>query len=61
MKTVLSRKLAAKALDMTHDIGEVGPKTYNSRQRVAKWLDIGGRVTSSLRGDVARLLSLSSK
>jgi hypothetical protein len=38
------RDRAAAALDLTHRIGERGPKTFQARERVAAWLDIGGRV-----------------
>ncbi len=59
MKAILSRELAAKSLDLTHAIDDRGPKTYQARQRVAKWLDCGGKVTTALRLDVARLLNLA--
>lgn len=59
MKTTLKRDLAAKALDLTHRIGERGPKTFNARRRVAEWLDMGGAAPRGLRRDVAWLLQVA--
>lgn len=39
MKQTPSKNKAALALDRTHSIGERGPKTYNARQNLARWLD----------------------
>jgi len=55
MASIISRELAAKALDLTY-LYDNGPKTYLTRQRVAQWLDCGGKVTQKLRSDVGWLL-----
>lgn len=39
MKKGLDR--IAKALDLTHAVGERGPRTFNARQRLATHLDTG--------------------
>lgn len=59
MKMIVTRELAAKSLDLTHAIGERGPKTFLARKRVAEWLDIGGKLTSKIRLDVLWLLSIA--
>ncbi len=51
-----SRDEAAAALDLTHAIGERGPRTYNARQRVAAALD-AGRVP--LKKDIEWLLNVA--
>ena len=33
------RDRAARSLDLTHMVGERGPKTFQARNRLAKWLD----------------------
>ncbi len=40
------RTRAATALDLTHPIGERGPRTMAARAAWAKWLDLGGRPPS---------------
>lgn len=35
----VTKQSAATALDRTHKIGERGPKTYNARDKLARWLD----------------------
>lgn len=36
---------AVKALDLTHAVGERGPRTFNARQRVATALDGADKLT----------------
>ena len=33
------RQKAALSLDRTHSVGERGPKTFNARDNLARWLD----------------------
>jgi hypothetical protein len=48
MENILAPKTgserAARALDLTHAIGERGPRTFNARQRVASALDGVGKL-----------------
>jgi hypothetical protein len=54
----MDRTRAAKALDLTHTIGERGPRTYQARKRIAEALDTYGRIR---REDVRWLESLLSR
>lgn len=33
------KQQAATALDRTHKVGERGPKTYNAREKLGRWLN----------------------
>ena len=59
MATVLNR-MAAEALDRTHEIGERGPKTYNARDRLAKYLDGKCIPKSQVKSDITWLFSVST-
>ena len=50
-----TRTNAALALDLTHDVGERGPKTMLARQRLAEWLDTGRGSVSAVKADIAWL------
>jgi hypothetical protein len=52
---------ATLALDLTHAIGERGPKTFLARKRIAIWLDAGGPIPPRVKGDSAWLLTLAKK
>ena len=43
---------AATVLDLTHAVGERGPKTFLARKRVAHWLDTGEGNIAVIRKDV---------
>lgn len=59
MKTIITRDMAARALDLTHGMAERGPRTYIARQKVATWLDLGGKVTQEIRLAVLWLTALA--
>jgi hypothetical protein len=52
---------AATALDLTFHYRDRGPRTWMTSQRVAAWLDLGGKATKQLKRDVAWLLSLAKR
>jgi hypothetical protein len=53
------RDKAALSLDLTHHIGERGPKTFQARARVSEWLD--GARGAAPRKDIAWLLRVAKK
>lgn len=56
MNTIRDR--AALALDLTHAVGERGPRTFMARERVAAWLD--GATRTEPAADVNWLLRMAA-